>query len=259
MKPQWLTRAFLDERFVPELEYETVQGFDHLRRYLLAQQYVRGKYVIDVACGTGYGSAMLLRAGASQVISIDINSAALQYAKKHWGTLRFIVGDAVRLPLPKHCADIVVSFETLEHLTHPEDFLAEVKRVLKLDGRLLLSTPNRLVASPGSSIPHSPYHAFEPTLSELQSLLSSQGWTIEQSWGMSHSERVHTRSATGPHDKQEHTIAWSAYARHLAISLIPPALYSRLRKSQPLDISDSIISEGAGEASSFFVVLCRQA
>lgn len=252
-----LTRDFLDERLVPELEQGTVQYHDHIRRYLFAQQFVAGKKVLDVACGTGYGSAILQRANTSKVISIDIDARALRYAKRRWSNLSLFQGNATNLPIASTSVDVVISFETLEHISEPHLFLKEIHRIIHPTGFFILSTPNRKLASPESTLPFSPYHAFEPTLDELKELLDSAQWTIERLHGMMHSERIKLKTPSKPFSRQENIIAWSAYFRYLVSRLLPPALYARLRKSEPIDISDSILIETADETSAYFVAVCR--
>ncbi len=111
-----------------ESDYETL--LEHLSRYLYAMRYVRGKKVIDAACGTGYG-AWLLSLGASEVYAADIDAESLKYAQKN---LRIAQGaakvtlnqkDLNKDELPE--ADICVSLETIEHLTDPEFFLKNLK------------------------------------------------------------------------------------------------------------------------------------
>ena len=189
-----LTKDFLDERLVPELEGGTVQYFDHMRRYLFAQQYVANKRVLDLACGTGYGSELITRGGAQRVIAFDIDPAALHYAKKHWHrkapTIHFGQADASKIPLPSQSVDILVSFETIEHLPAPQLFLTEVKRLLVPNGKFIVSTPNRSVSSPGSTTPFSPYHSFEPNLAEFLALFESVGWHLDAIQGIQHSRRA---------------------------------------------------------------------
>jgi SAM-dependent methyltransferase len=257
-----LSRGFLDERLVPELEADTVQYFDHLRRYLFAQQYVNGRRVLDIACGTGYGGDMLLRGGAVQVIGADISGAALRYAvQRRSALIRFMQADAAQLPLPDHTVDVIVSFETLEHLAAPEAFLAEAKRVLRPDGCLIISTPNRAVTSPGSATPFSPYHTFEPTRAELLDLLGKTGWQAVALHGIDHSPQAATtiRPARGAFARAVDQVAWSAYIRWLARDTLPAVIYrwlARWRHIPQLTIADSVLQVEATEQSMYFVALC---
>lgn len=264
MKRRLLTRDFLDEHFVPELELETAQYFDHIRRYLFAQQFVWGRTVLDIACGTGYGSNILRLGGAKQVLGIDLSSEALAYAATQWGAAGLLCGDAHALPLKSASLDVVVSFETIEHLAEPKRFLLEAARVLKPDGDLILSTPNRNVVSPGSVKPFSPYHTFEPTYAELRMLLEESGWKIIEMRGLIHSPRMEavvSSSISVPFSRSGGQIAWAAYARKWARSLLPRALYewqSRIRRIPQLSIADSVLTENATESSFYFVVRCKR-
>ncbi len=253
-----LSQDFLGEHLVPELEADTVQYFDHLRRYQRAQQYVAGRRVLDVACGTGYGSDILSRAGA-EVFSIDINMPTLRYAVQRWAIPLAVQADAAYIPMPAHSMDVVVSFETIEHLTDPKRFLAEVKRILVPGGYLILSTPNRLVASPGSSKPFSPYHTFEPSRSELLALLSETGWPVQSLHGITHSSRVHLRPVSAPYQREPGKIAWAAYLRLLIRGVLPPFAYDGLRRFRgvpALAITDSILRQEASDEDAYFVAVC---
>ena len=259
-----LRQSFLDEHLVPELEQGTVQYFDHIRRYLLAQQYAAGKVILDIACGTGYGSAILQQSGAKQVISADISPAVLTYAARQWSTGCFVQANAQQLALAPQSIDLIVSFETLEHLPEPRLFLAEAKRILKRSGTLILSTPNRAIASPGSATPFSPFHAFEPTLPELRSLLTDAGWTITALHGITHSARAERliHPAQAPYPRRDNRIAWAAYLRLWFTSLMPPLLFnwlSRQRHIPTLTIADSVLVEHATESSAYFVAVCELA
>lgn len=257
-----LTRDFLDERLVPELEADTVQYFDHVRRYLFAQQYVQGKRTADIACGTAYGTVMLQQAGAASVIGVDLSIEALRYAvrlpDRREARVVLVQADGLKLPLLTGSIDVVVSFETLEHIPTPDRFLTEIKRVLSPGGLLIASVPNRAVASPGSATPFSPYHAFEPTLSELQALIRENGFEIHALHGLTHSARSRSLldSANARFSKQPRVIAWSAYMRRTLIGLLPPIVYQRIRRAPLLSISDSILTEVAREDSSYFVCVC---
>jgi SAM-dependent methyltransferase len=251
-----LSQDFLSERLVPELEVDTVQYFDHIRRYQLAQQYVVGRRVLDIACGTGYGSDILRRAGA-KVFSIDMDLAALHYAARRWAVSHPIQADAAQIPLPAHSMDVVVSLETIEHLPDPAVFLAEIRRILIPGGYLVLSTPNRLVASPGSARPFSPYHTFEPSREELLSLLSD--WRVLNLHGITHSSRAHSRPVNAPYQRKPGKIAWTAYLRLWVRRLLPPIAYDglrRLRNVPDVKITDSILRQAASDEDANFVAVC---
>ncbi|MCL4813518.1 MAG: methyltransferase domain-containing protein [Vicinamibacteraceae bacterium] len=118
----------------------------HLDRYEFAATFASGRHVLDCACGTGYGSALLATRGpAASVIGIDLDEATVAYAVRHHsrGGVRFLVADAGRLDmLESGSVDLVVSFETIEHVPDDLAMLGELRRVLRPGGRLVVSTPN---------------------------------------------------------------------------------------------------------------------
>ena len=151
---------------------------EHLARYRWASRVVRGRAVLDVASGTGYGSAELVAAGARSVASIERNAAALAFARTTYRAPRYVRADAQVLPLRAGAVDVVVSLETIEHLDDPARFLAEVRRVLRRDGILVLSSPN-----PERTDGTNPYHVHEMPLEELTGLLRSSGFRLTGVWG----------------------------------------------------------------------------
>ncbi len=258
-----LSKDFLGERLVPEVETGTVQYFDHIRRYLFAQQFVCRKRVLDIACGTGYGSDILRRGRAAAVFSADISAEAVHYAADRWPDARLLRADALNLPLPSAAFDVIVSFETVEHLPDPRRFLIEARRVLKGGGMLILSTPNRLSVSPGSAKPYSPYHTFEPTRDELIALLTETGWTVDALYSMIYSPRAQTvvQPAHAPYKRVASQIAWSAYLRLLILGMLPPFAYHwlrRIRHIPELDTADSVLTCGGLDEAAYFIAVCRQ-
>jgi ubiquinone/menaquinone biosynthesis C-methylase UbiE len=118
---------------------------EHLARYEYARQFVSGLDILDVACGTGYGSQMLAEAGAQSVLGIDISRETVDFARAHYASkkTRFELGDAQNLyEVRNQTVDVVVSFETVEHVPNADAFLAEVSRVLKPGGTFIVSTPD---------------------------------------------------------------------------------------------------------------------
>lgn len=142
---------------------------EHKIRYFFVKKFVKNKIVVDVACGNGYGTYLLANSGARFVYGIDNNKKAIELAKKNYQqkNINFILGNAQKISLKSNLADVVVSFETIEHLKYPKKFLKETKRILKPRGILLLSTPNREI-----SYEDNPYHLNEYTFPELNTLLS---------------------------------------------------------------------------------------
>ena len=140
---------FTGERFIPLTTLaEDEIGYEHLHRYYAVKSLVKGKRVLDIACGEGYGSD-LLAGFASEVAGVDIDIESIQlatakYTKKH-KNLHFKSGSASNIPYDNEVFDIVISFETIEHLNEEtqEKFLTEIKRVLAPGGILVMSTPDK--------------------------------------------------------------------------------------------------------------------
>lgn len=117
-----------------------------IERYKFAARLLKaGDVVLDVACGGGYGSEILVDAGAKKVYGIDIDQKTIKEAESRYDSskIHFLSGDAEKINFPSNFFDFIVSFETMEHLEKPREFLKEAKRVLKRGGIFVLSTPNR--------------------------------------------------------------------------------------------------------------------
>ena len=160
---------FSGERLTDEAKGQI--EIEHLHRYFIARHYCRGKDVLDIASGEGYGSAYLAQV-AQSVIGVEIDPISVEHATKSYDypNLRFQIGDARRIALPDASVDVVVSFETLEHFFEQEAFITEVRRVLRHDGILIISTPDQDIYSPTSSNAN-PFHVRELTKDQFVSLL----------------------------------------------------------------------------------------
>jgi ubiquinone/menaquinone biosynthesis C-methylase UbiE/predicted nucleic acid-binding Zn-ribbon protein len=162
---------FTGERYVPSIDGQI--KYEHLHRYALSIEFVKNKSVLDLASGEGYGAALLAKI-AQEVIGVDIDPVSVDYAKIQYGhhqNLKFLMGSCDLVPLPDKSVDVVTSFETIEHHGQHEEMIREIKRVLKQDGVLIISTPNRLTYSDEPNYSN-PYHVKELYYDEFVALLS---------------------------------------------------------------------------------------
>jgi len=110
------------------------------------------------------------------VTGVDRDEAAVEIARARVPGGRFDVAAMPPIPMEDASFECAVSFETLEHIDHDEQFVAELRRVVAPGGRVLVSSPNRAVTSPNDARPSNPYHVREYLLPELVSLLSDAGF-----------------------------------------------------------------------------------
>lgn len=140
---------------------------------------VKERRVLDGACGTGYGTSLLRRAGAECVEGVDLSEESVEEAEARYGGpgIRFSAADLVNLGHPDEAFDVVVSFESIEHVKDDGRYVAEMRRVLRRGGIFLCSTPNRTVTNPGTAIstkPYNPFHVREYTINELRAKLRTE-------------------------------------------------------------------------------------
>lgn len=136
---------FTGERFIPEMSDIELE-IEHIQRYELLKEVVRDKIILDAACGEGYGSYLLSQT-AMKVTGLDIDAKSIAYASEKYNNANvdFLVSTINKLPFEDNAFDAVVSFETLEHVDFETQvlFMREIKRVLKENGILIISTPNK--------------------------------------------------------------------------------------------------------------------
>jgi SAM-dependent methyltransferase len=157
------------ERIVPDEESPGVVAL-HLKRYVFAAPYCENSVVLDAACGVGYGSAELGTL-AERVVGIDMDDATIAYARWRYAraNVEFERMDVTRLDFGDASFDVVVSFETIEHLADREAFLHEVARVLRPSGTFLVSTPH---AARTTEAPDNPFHRVEYSRDDFTRLLA---------------------------------------------------------------------------------------
>ena len=162
---------------------------EHAARYVYAMPFVENKTVLDIACGTGYGIG-LLRSKAKFVTGVDIDPAAAREAKLECGdNASVLLGNGLGLPFQDAGFDVITSFETLEHLHERNQFLAELRRVLRPGGMLVLSTPYANYTQPLNGKPANQFHIHEYMPEELKTELQTQ-FTVEKFLGQTLDEKI---------------------------------------------------------------------
>lgn len=163
-------KSWTGERIETDVFNET--SIEHLHRYAWTTELVKNKKVLDLACGEGYGSNLLASTAAS-VAGIDIDQSVIEAAKSKYkgSNLEFITGNVEQLVFADHEFDVIVSFETIEHISKPEKMMDEIKRILKPGGSLIISTPdkNNYTDKRGTK---NPFHIKEFYEEEFRALLS---------------------------------------------------------------------------------------
>lgn len=173
---------FTGERFMPGAPGASEEmRVEHLHRYVAARPLAKGKVVLDAACGEGYGSALLAES-AARVHGVDVSAEAVAHARAAYPSekLSFQEASIARLPFEPATFDLVVSFETIEHVDGPtqERFLEEVRRVLRPDGLLLISTPDKRTYTDEAGS-HNEFHVKEFYRDEFRDFLASRFAHVE--------------------------------------------------------------------------------
>ena len=147
---------------------------EHLSRYLFASRLCRGKRVVDLGCGSGYGSAELARL-AETVVGVDVSAEAIAEAQAQYGSnkLHFQVASLESLPFADGAFHLGVCFEVIEHLSDFRALLAEARRVLDPNGQFIVSTPNiKFYAESRKLNGPNPFHEHEFSYDEFRSVLA---------------------------------------------------------------------------------------
>ena len=157
---------FTGERFIPSEKGRI--SYEHYHRYASCLEAAKGKVVADIACGEGFGSALLSRS-AKEVIGIDIDPDVISHAARKYKSLTnvtFTVGDCRLLPIKDKSVDLIVSFETIEHIAEHERLLSEFDRVLRPGGAIIISSPDKENYNRSRNEPN-PFHVRELTHKEF--------------------------------------------------------------------------------------------
>jgi len=149
---------------------------DAIVKYIFASFFVQDKTVLDIACGSGFGT-FLLAQEAREVTGVDVSPEAVEHAENNFSrnNIKFDAGDALEYNYPQNYFDVVVSFQTIEHLVDPQKFLDLLKSSLKDDGLIILATPDKKIVSPFTEEPIGEFHKFEFYKKELQAMFDKIG------------------------------------------------------------------------------------
>ena len=170
------------ERIEPDTPEWEAYYANHIQRYQFAAKELLARQprnVLDAACGVGYGSHYLAKQGIDRVTAVDRDAHALQIAAQRFAHsgITFLQDDCHTLAKAAERGPFaaIVSFETLEHLPKPVDFLASCHSVLEPGGVLIMSTPNRPVSSADGPVAWH-FHEQEYTAPEFVDLLTKAGF-----------------------------------------------------------------------------------
>ena len=161
----------------------------HARRYELAAEVARqhgAERIADIASGTGYGSRLMSMIAGARTDGVDLDPLATDYATRlhgRDGACRFHAADACDTPLNSNAYDLAASFETIEHVHDATGLVAELRRILKPGGRLVISTPNRLGPTP--------HHVHDFGFAEFAAMIES-GLTVERWIGQNPTDEVYS-------------------------------------------------------------------
>lgn len=150
---------------------------DHIARYNFAALFTVNKAVLDIACGEGYGTTILAEK-AKSVIGVDLSKSTIDEAKSKYQNkksrpIEFIHSDAIGyLRQSKQKFDVIVTYETIEHIKEFKTFLKLAKTRLKSGGLLMISTPNKQFSDLLAGDTFNPYHVREFYSSELTNILT---------------------------------------------------------------------------------------
>jgi len=149
--------------------------YQHLAAYEYAQKFAQDKIILDFGCGEGYGAALLAKS-AEKIVGLDYSTAAIKKAKQKYvlHNIEFICSDLRKINFENESFDMIIAFQLIEHLAHPEVFIAKAKAWLKKGGIFLLTTPNRR-----ASLVQHPYHFREYTQEELREFLKKHFLKVE--------------------------------------------------------------------------------
>lgn len=180
--------ALTGERTLPDVPAENYWFRRHLAVYAWIAPRVAGRHVVDLACGEGYGTAILAGHAAS-VVGVDANPEAYAHARAKYAGGRVAIERGM-IETWEGDVDAVVFLQTIEHVQDPDAVLARLKTLVGPGGVVFVSTPNVLtLAPPGAARSGNPWHVHEYRPSELRLLCARHFGQVEL-LGLFHARRL---------------------------------------------------------------------
>jgi len=158
------------ERLTPKTSDWKKYSARHIQLYEYFKDFYKGKVVLDLACGVGYGSDIINCSGAKEVVGLDISSEAISFAKNNYSnpSIHFYEMDYQKVLSLGRKFDLIISIETIEHIHDQSNFVTKMREVLNENGLLICTTPNKLLYT-GRGIPNE-FHVNELTIQEFRAL-----------------------------------------------------------------------------------------
>jgi 2-polyprenyl-3-methyl-5-hydroxy-6-metoxy-1,4-benzoquinol methylase len=180
--------ALTGERTLPDVPEENYWFRRHLVVYEWIAHRVAGRRVVDLACGEGYGSALLARSAAG-VVGVDANPEAFEHARLKYAAPN-LTFERTMVELWDGAVDCVVFLQTIEHVQDPDALLERVKALIGDDGVAFVSTPNVLTLAPkGAARSGNPWHVREYRPEEFRALCVAHFAHVEL-LGLFHARRL---------------------------------------------------------------------
>jgi SAM-dependent methyltransferase len=233
------------ERTLPDLPEENYWYRRHLAVYRWIAARCGGRRVVDMACGEGYGSAVLAERAAS-VVGVDANPEAFEHARlKYTGPNLSFERALVEQFDDEAPYDVIVFLQTIEHVERPGDLLERFAGLLAPGGVAYVTTPNRLtLAPPGASRSDNPWHLREYDPGEYRKLVAGCFRSIDM-LGVFHARRLRVHEVAI-------RLGWDRL--HPTLHLTGP-FYRRFVPA--IDERDFVIRGGRLERALDFLAVCR--
>jgi SAM-dependent methyltransferase len=182
------------ERIAPG-RFNTREEYLVYLRHAFAYEYAKSRVkptdaAVEIGSGEGYGTSLLSQA-AARVVGLDIDKATVEHASRKYGSDRvsFSLYDGTTIPLADGSFDVAVSFQVIEHIREDAGHVAEVCRLLKPGGMLILTTPNRNYRLRPGQKPWNRFHIREYAPEELDAVLR-RSFPDVSVWGICGSDEV---------------------------------------------------------------------